>query len=250
MAFNFKFLYKIYEKRLFKQIDSSRVPKHIAIIMDGNRRYAKRQKNMKITKGHELGADTLEKVRDWSLELGVDIVTVYAFSTENFNRPEEEVEVLMDLFVKYLKKFAEDKVIHKNQVRIKIVGKTELLPDKVQEAIKYAEEATEMYNNRLFNLAIGYDGRLEIVDAFKNIAEEVKSFIASNKDKIGEVVNVSTTAIAKSTMKPVSKVCEANGVKVNPNEFSCRGAFAVMHKNHPNTDDINNAVAFAKSIVK
>lgn len=82
------------------------------------------------------------------------------------------------------------------------------------------------------------------------IAEEVKSFIEKNKDKIGEVVNISTTAIAKSTMKAVSKVCVANGVKVNPNEFSCRGAFAVMHKNHPNADDINNAVAFAKSIVK
>ena len=99
MAFNFKFLYKIYEKRLFKQIDSSRVPKHIAIIMDGNRRYARRQKNMKVTKGHELGADTLEKVRDWSLELGVDIVTVYAFSTDNFKRSKEEVDYLMNLFI-------------------------------------------------------------------------------------------------------------------------------------------------------
>lgn len=189
MAFSFKFLYKIYEKRLFKQIDSSRVPKHIAIIMDGNRRYAKRQKNMKITKGHELGADTLEKVRDWSIELGVDIVTVYAFSTENFNRPKEEVDVLMDLFVKYLRKFAKDPVIHKNEVSIRIVGKTELLPDEVQEAIKYAEEATKMNNKKLFNLAIGYDGRLEIVDAFKKIAEEVKSGDIDVEDIDEELIN-------------------------------------------------------------
>lgn len=82
------------------------------------------------------------------------------------------------------------------------------------------------------------------------IAEEVKTFISKNKDKIGEVVNISTTAIAKSTMKAVKKVCDANGVNVNSEEYSCRGAFAVMHKNRPNEDDIKNAVAFAKIIIK
>ena len=94
------FLYKIYEKRLLNELDPARMPKHVAIIMDGNRRYTRVQGNMEVTRGHELGVDTLEKVLDWSIDLGIEIVTAYAFSTENFNRPQKEVEGLMNLFVR------------------------------------------------------------------------------------------------------------------------------------------------------
>ena len=98
------FLYKIYEKRLLNELDPARMPKHVAIIMDGNRRYTRVQGNMEVTRGHELGVDTLEKVLDWSIDLGIEIVTAYAFSTENFNRSEKEVKGLMDLFVKNFKR--------------------------------------------------------------------------------------------------------------------------------------------------
>ena len=150
------------------------MPKHIAIIMDGNRRYAKLQGNKNVLKGHELGADILEKVLDWSIELGIEIVTAYAFSTENFNRPKEEVEGLMKLFVFNFKRLVDHEKIHKNEVRVKVVGRTELLPDDVKEAIKEAEDATKHYNKRFFNLAIGYDGRLEIVDSIKKIIKDVE----------------------------------------------------------------------------
>lgn len=167
-------IYKIYEWFISRKLNKENMPKHIAIIMDGNRRYSKIQGNMDVIKGHELGVDTLEKVLDWSIDLGIEIVTAYAFSTENFNRPEKEVEGLMNLFVKNFKRLINHEKIHKNEVKVKVVGKLELLPENVREAINNAEEATAHYNKRLFNIAIGYDGRLEIVEAIKKIVKEAK----------------------------------------------------------------------------
>ena len=167
-------IYKIYDWYISRNLDPNKMPKHVAIIMDGNRRYARLQGNTDVIKGHELGVDSLENVLDWSIELGIKIVTAYAFSTENFNRPKKEVEGLMKLFVINFKKLVDHEKIHKNEVRVKVVGRTELLPDDVKDAIKEAEEATKHYNKRLFNLAIGYDGRLEIIDSFKKIINEVQ----------------------------------------------------------------------------
>jgi tritrans,polycis-undecaprenyl-diphosphate synthase [geranylgeranyl-diphosphate specific] len=151
------------------------MPKHIAIIMDGNRRFSKIQGNMDAVDGHKKGINTLESVLDWCVDLGIEIVTAYAFSTENFNRPPNEVEGLMRLFKENFEGIARNKKIHDNQVRVKAVGKLELLPDDVREAIRLAEESTANYNKRLVNIAIGYDGRMEIVDAIKKIVDEVEN---------------------------------------------------------------------------
>jgi tritrans,polycis-undecaprenyl-diphosphate synthase [geranylgeranyl-diphosphate specific] len=183
------FLYKIYEKRLLNELDPARMPKHVAIIMDGNRRYTKVQGNMEVTRGHELGVDTLEKVLDWSIDLGIEIVTAYAFSTENFNRSEKEVKGLMDLFVKNFKRIVNHEKIHRNKVRVKVVGRIDLLPDDVREAIKEAEDATKDYHDRLFNLAIGYDGRLEIVDAVKKIYQKIEAGELSIDDVDEKLIN-------------------------------------------------------------
>ena len=183
------FLYKIYEKRLLNELDPARMPKHVAIIMDGNRRYTRVQGNMEVTRGHELGVDTLEKVLDWSIDLGIEIVTAYAFSTENFNRSEKEVKGLMDLFVKNFKRIVNHEKIHRNKVRVKVVGRIELLPDDVKEAIKEAEDATKDYHDRLFNLAIGYDGRLEIVDAVKKIYQKIEAGELSIDDVDEKLIN-------------------------------------------------------------
>ena len=161
-------LYRLYEWYITRGLKPEKMPKHVAIIMDGNRRYSKLQGNMDVVKGHEIGVDTLEKVLDWSIELGIEIITVYAFSTENFNRPEHEVEGLMKLFVKNFKRLVDHEKIHRNEVKVKVVGRTGLIPESVREAIQEAEDATAHYNKRLFNIAIGYDGRLEIIDSFKN----------------------------------------------------------------------------------
>ena len=168
-------LYRLYEWYITRDLKPEKMPKHVAIIMDGNRRYSRLQGNMDVVKGHEIGVDTLEKVLDWSIELGIEIITVYAFSTENFNRPKHEVEGLMNLFVKNFKRLVDHEKIHKNEVKVKVVGKTDLIPESVREAIKEAEDATAHYNKRLFNIAIGYDGRLEIIDSFKKIIEQVQA---------------------------------------------------------------------------
>lgn len=182
-------LYRIYDWYISRDLDPNKMPKHVAIIMDGNRRYARLQGNVDVVKGHELGADTLEKVLDWSIELGIEIITVYAFSTENFNRPKEEVEGLMKLFIYNFKRLVNHEKIHKNEVRVKVVGRTELLPDEVKEAIKEAEDASKHYNKRFFNLAIGYDGRLEIIDSFKKIIEQVQDGKISIDDVDEELVS-------------------------------------------------------------
>ncbi|MCC9261402.1 (2Z,6E)-farnesyl diphosphate synthase [Methanobrevibacter woesei] len=168
------FIYKIYEWYISRNLKKENMPKHVALIMDGNRRYSRIQGNMDVIKGHEFGVDTLERVLDWSIDLGIEIITAYAFSTENFNRPQKEVEGLMKLFVKNFKRIVNHSKIHNNEVRVKVVGKLDLLPDSVREAIEEAEKATEHYDKRLFNIAIGYDGRLEIVDSIKKIVQDVK----------------------------------------------------------------------------
>ena len=167
-------IYRIYEWYISRNLEKERMPKHVAIIMDGNRRYSKLQGNIDVIKGHEIGVDTLEKVLDWSIELGIEIITAYAFSTENFNRSEKEVEGLMNLFIKNFKRLIDHEKRHKNEVKVKVVGKIELLPPDVREAIEDAEKATAKYNKRLLNLAIGYDGRLEIIDSIKKIIKDIE----------------------------------------------------------------------------
>ena len=167
-------LYKIYEWYISRNLKPENMPKHIAVIMDGNRRYTKLMGNMEIIDGHRRGVNTLEKVLDWSIELGIEIVTAYAFSTENFNRPSKEVEGLMKLFQKEFEAISKNPKIHKNEVRINAVGNLNLLPENVREAIRIAEEATSSYEKRIVNIAIGYDGRMEIIDAIKKISKEVK----------------------------------------------------------------------------
>ena len=182
-------IYRIYEWFISRNLDEEKMPKHVAIIMDGNRRYSKIQGNIDVIKGHEIGVDTLEKVLDWSIELGIEIVTAYAFSTENFNRPQKEVEGLMKLFLVNFKRLVTHEKIHKNEVKVKVVGKLDLIPDNVKKAIHEAEEATAHYNKRLLNIAIGYDGRLEIIDSIKKIIKEVQDGKITIDDVDEDLVN-------------------------------------------------------------
>lgn len=182
-------IYRIYEWFISRNLEKGNMPKHVAIIMDGNRRYSKIQGNIDVVKGHEIGVDTLEKVLDWSIELGIEIVTAYAFSTENFNRPQKEVEGLMDLFLVNFKRLVTHEKIHKNEVKVKVVGKLDLIPKDVKEAIQEAEKATSHYEKRLLNIAIGYDGRLEIIDSFKKIIKDVQDGKITIDDVNEDLVN-------------------------------------------------------------
>lgn len=182
-------LYSIYEWYISRNLDKENMPKHVAIIMDGNRRYSKIQGSANVIEGHKRGVDTLENVLEWCVDLGINIVTVYAFSTENFNRSPKEVEDLMNLFVSSFLSISSNKKIHKNRVKVKAVGKLDLFPEDVRNAISEAEKSTEEYEDRLINIAMGYDGRLEIVDAFKKIAVDVKEGKIDPDDINEEMIN-------------------------------------------------------------
>ncbi len=167
-------LYNIYNRKLWKEVKKGRKPKHIAIIMDGNRRFAK-EWGMSETEGHTRGKDKLEEVMEWAMDMGIKVMTVYAFSTENFNRSPEEVKHLMKLFEDNFRKLAEEERIHKNRIRVSVLGQKELLPDSVKDAIDYAEEKTKDYDDYYYNLAVAYGGREEIISAIKRIARDVKN---------------------------------------------------------------------------
>lgn len=165
--------YQTYEKRLLKEVMEGEVPKHVAIIMDGNRRFAQ-EIGLTTTEGHSKGKDKLEEMMQWCLDLGIKILTVYAFSTENLNRDPDEVEYLMKMFEENFFKLGDDNRIHDNKIRISILGQRELLPEKVRKAIAYAEERTANYHNYFYNIALAYGSRQEIVQAIRVIAQKVK----------------------------------------------------------------------------
>lgn len=166
--------YQAYEKKLLSQVRKGKIPQHLAIIMDGNRRYAY-VLGLGKTEGHEKGKEKLEEVLEWCLEVGIRILTVYAFSTENLNRPKDEVDKLMKLFAENFRRAGDDERAHKHRIRIRALGQRELLPKEVVDAIEYAEERTKGYDDYFYNLAVAYGGREEILNAIKSVALDVKS---------------------------------------------------------------------------
>ncbi len=147
---------------------------HLAIIMDGNRRFAWRS-NLATGLGHRIGKQKLEHVLDWVLELNIPWFTVYALSTENLNRPAEELDVLFDLYVEGLRDIADDERIHENKVRVNIIGRRELLPERVNEAIDYAESKTVDYDQFVFTVCLAYGSREEMISAIQSIAKDFAS---------------------------------------------------------------------------
>ncbi len=166
-------IYKIYERRLLRTVLKGEIPNHIAIIMDGNRRFA-RKKGMVELMGHEFGSKKAEEVLEWCWELGVKMLTLYAFSTENFRRSEMEKRNIFQIFERELKRLFSDRKTYERQVRVKIVGKRELLPENIQNLIEEVERATERHKKCFLNIAVAYGGRQELIDATKKIIERVK----------------------------------------------------------------------------
>ncbi|MEM3627199.1 MAG: polyprenyl diphosphate synthase [Candidatus Bathyarchaeia archaeon] len=166
-------VYKIYEAWLRHQIKNGSKPEHIAIILDGNRRWAS-EKALDPWFGHEKGAEKVEQLLDWCLKLGVKSITLYAFSTENFRRPENEVQEIMRIAEREFQKILTDERIHKNKVRVKVIGRVNLLPEKLKQLIGNVERATHEYDKHFLNIALAYGGRAEIVDAARKIAEKVQ----------------------------------------------------------------------------
>ncbi|PSQ01043.1 di-trans,poly-cis-decaprenylcistransferase [Halobacteriales archaeon QS_4_70_19] len=160
----------LYERLLEREIDGA--PTHVAVIQDGNRRYA-RQAGDEATDGHRAGAETTERMLHWCNELGVRELTLYAFSTENFERPPEEREHLFDLIEDKLRDFADREEVHENGVRIRAIGELGQLPERVRDAVDYADRRTAGYDEFHLNIALAYGGRAELLSAARDLARDV-----------------------------------------------------------------------------
>lgn len=167
-------------------IDNSKLPKHIAIIMDGNGRWAK-QKGLLRAIGHKNGTNAVRETVECAAKLGVEYLTLYAFSTENWNRPKTEVDTLMKLLITSLKK--EIKTLNQNNIKLNAIGNLTNLPTKVQEELQQVIQKTSTNTRMTLTLALSYGSREELLQVVKKIAYNVKNNIISLQDIDQEIIN-------------------------------------------------------------
>ncbi len=148
------------------------MPEHIGIILDGNRRWAW-ERDMAPYDGHYVGAKVGEEVLNWCLDYGIKTLTLYTFSTENFHRPSDEVNAVLRIVEDEARKLGEDRRLHTHKVRVKTLGRIDLLPETLRDVLLRLEDETRNYDGHFLNVALAYTGRAEIVDATKKIVEDV-----------------------------------------------------------------------------
>lgn len=162
-------LYQYYERKLQSHILHNPLPNHVAIILDGNRRWA-RLNLLNIDEGHFVGADKAEELLNWIHDIGIRITTLYILSTENLNRNDEEINNIYDLLHIKLQRLYNDSRIHKRRMKIKAIGNVKLVPPKLQKILYELEKATCEYDSMFLNIAVAYGGQKELVDAIRRIA--------------------------------------------------------------------------------
>lgn len=166
-GFATKPLYRLYERQLLSEVLVRPVPRHVGIILDGNRRYAQRWGLANSEQVYALGAHRLDDVLDWCAELAIPAVTLWVCSTENLNRPPEQVSGIFAAVEAKLLSLIDDPQIHRQRVRVQTIGRLELLPDHTVAAIRAAREATAGYDGMVLTIAIAYGGHEEIVDSVR-----------------------------------------------------------------------------------
>lgn len=163
-------MFKFNRRKELTQVALEKIPKHIGIIMDGNGRWAKKRMQPRIM-GHKAGMDALQAVTIKASEMGVKVLTVYAFSTENWTRPVDEVKFIMSLPVEFFDKYVPE--LHRNNVKVQMIGDTSRLPKDTLDALNRARNLTNRNSGLILNFALNYGGRAEIVSAVKQIAQDV-----------------------------------------------------------------------------
>ena len=161
----------------------SNIPRHISIILDGNRRYAKKL-GLQLWKGHGFGLRKLEELLSWCIELGIKEVTLYCFSTENFKRSKKEIDYLFGLFWKEFEKMKKGEGVFKDKVKVNVVGRMSMFSGKMQKAMLEAMQKTRKNRVLVVNFAMAYGGRQEIIDAFKKIIKAKTKPNQINEDLI------------------------------------------------------------------
>lgn len=172
-----------------------KIPKHVAIIMDGNGRWAKEKGKIRL-EGHRAGAKNLEKIIEYSINKGIKYLTVYAFSTENWKRPESEVKGLMELFSKFLD--SKKNKLHKQGIKLLITGSKEGISDKLLKKIKETEEYLFNNNNLTLNIAFNYGGRREIIDGINKFINEK----INEKENFNKKIHITEEEFSKYMYQP------------------------------------------------
>lgn len=162
-------IYRIYERRLESHLRHGPIPRHLGLIVDGNRRFARRAGLGHVSEGHRRGADKVDEVLGWCNELAIPVVTMWALSTDNLKRDPDELIPLLAIIEEKIADLAAQQRTARPPRRIRVVGRTELLPPSTQEVIARAEAATERYQDFQLNIAVGYGGREEITDAVRRM---------------------------------------------------------------------------------
>ena len=178
--------YRLYERWLLAAASGWRRPNHIGIIMDGNRRFARALRQADVGYGHRLGADKLREMLDWCLEREIPVVTVWGFSIDNFQRDTSEVHSLLELFEAKTREMAASADVHDNQIRVRFIGRIDLLPESLQQAIDEVQRVTAGYDRFVLNIALAYGGREELTDAVRDYLQHES---AAGKDLAHAIEN-------------------------------------------------------------
>jgi short-chain Z-isoprenyl diphosphate synthase len=165
-------VYRVYERRLANQLRGSQLPRHVGVILDGNRRFARARGLDDVTEGHRVGAAKIHELLDWCHELGIPYVTLWLLSTENLQREAAEIQALVDIIADTIARITSDAANVERGVKLTGVGAIDGLPDRLRGAIKEAEETSEGRVGMHVQVAVGYGGRQEITDALRSLLEE------------------------------------------------------------------------------
>lgn len=186
--------YRLYERRLVAAAHAWKKPNHIGIVMDGNRRFARALGAADVAYGHRLGADKLREMLDWCLAHDVAVVTVWGFSIDNFQRDSDEVRQLLSLFEAKTNEMMDSPDVHDNHVRIRFIGRRDLLPESLRDAMGRLERGTAGYERFALNIALAYGGREEVSDAFR---EYLTHALDTGKTLEGAIEGFSPKAIER-----------------------------------------------------
>jgi len=206
-----------------QEIQKHSIPKHVAIIMDGNGRWAKKQGKPRVF-GHKNGVKSVQIIVEAAAEIGIEVLTLYTFSTENWNRPKQEVDILMGILVSSLRK--ELKTLTKNNIKLQTIGKIEMLPKKVVKELNEVIEKTKNNTRLTLNLALNYGSREEIVKAIKNISKKV----VNNELPVEEITeNIINNHLYTVTLPDVDFLIRTSGEKRISNFLLWQIAYAELY---------------------
>lgn len=187
MSLLLRLLYRLYERLLLRQIGEKPLPRHVGIILDGNRRHGRARGITEPQEMYRIGAEKLDDILDWCAELSIPAVTLWVFSADNFRRPEPEVSGIFAAIEAKLATLAHDPLIHRRRVRVRAIGRLPLLPHSLIATITQAERATESYDGLDLNIAVAYGGRQEIADAVQELLRDRAAKGASLTEAIAAV---------------------------------------------------------------